>query len=138
MTDLIHLNWQPVNELLVKPTGETKNRAFLICPVKDHNFEDWMTVVQRLEQLGWAVHYPPLDTNQDDPVGLRICQDNFAAISRANAIFIIWDGISKGCLFDLGMAFALGKRIIWLALPDWGEIDGKNWEKIIRAMQDER
>lgn len=138
MTNGNDLKWQRFDDTLAKPASEGKNKAFLICPVRGYNLADWMVVVQKLEGFGWKVHYPPLDTNQDDPVGLRICQDNFAAISRANVVFIIWDGISKGCLFDLGMAFALGKRIIWVALPDWGEIDGKNWEKVIRAMQEEQ
>lgn len=106
-------------------------KSFLICPVRgmpeDYN---WKTV-SALEADGYRVHSPPRDTNQDDPVGLRICRDNAAAIADADVVHIIWDGKSQGCLFDLGIAFALGKKIIPLDLPPLTE--GKSFQNMIRA-----
>jgi nucleoside 2-deoxyribosyltransferase len=45
-------------------------------------------------------------------IGLRICQDNRAAIEAADEIHIYWNPDSKGSLFDLGIAFALRKQIV--------------------------
>ena len=64
------------------------------------------------------MHWPYRDTEQVDPTGgLRICEDNMDAIAEADVVHLIWDGKSKGCLFDLGMAFAMAKKIIPLVLP---------------------
>ena len=86
-------------------------RAFLICPVREHDIHETEEIVRGLELQGWEVHWPPRDTPQTDPIGLEICGANLRAIKVADRIFVVWDGKSQGCLFDLGMAFALGKRI---------------------------
>jgi len=93
-------------------------RTFLICPVRRVDLAETAGVVARLESEGWQVHWPPRDTNQDDPHGLQICRDNLAAIYSANCVHFIWDGKSQGCLFDLGMAFALHKRIVPVQMPE--------------------
>lgn len=106
-------------------------KTFLICPVRGHDPNEAAGVVGNLEAEGWEVHYPPRDTNQDDPTGLRICEDNLRAIRRADVVHIIWDGKSQGCLFDLGMAFALGKRVYVVELPV--STPGKSFQNMIRA-----
>lgn len=107
--------------------------AFLICPVRGHSPEETAALVARLEGEGWYVHWPPRDTNQDDATGLRICQDNRAAIEQAERIFVVWDGQSQGCLFDLGMAFAMRKPITCLSLP--ATTDGKSFQNMMRAWE---
>ncbi len=92
-------------------------KTFLICPVRGKDPSLFADTVTRLEADGYIVHWPPRDTNQDDATGLRICHDNAAAIAAADIVHLIWDGQSQGCLFDLGVAFALGKPIIPLVLP---------------------
>lgn len=87
----------------------------LICPVRGITNEEKEVVekyVLDLEQKGHKVHWPPRDTNQDDPVGLRICQDNRQAIKEADEIHIWWNKKSEGSLFDFGMVFGLEKRIV--------------------------
>lgn len=93
-------------------------KSFLICPVRGKPPKEYEAIVETLESDGFAVHWPPRDTNQDDPTGLRICRDNAAAIGRADVVHVIWDGKSQGCLFDLGVAFALRKQIIPIELPE--------------------
>lgn len=110
-----------------------KRKAFLICPVRGADQNDAMFQVALLEAEGWEVHYPPRDTNQDDPTGLRICQDNLAAIKAADCVFIIWDGKSQGSLFDLGVAFAFGKPVTAISLPD--ETPHKSFQNMIRAYE---
>lgn len=109
----------------------SKQRSFLICPVRGHAAAKFADAVERLEADGYAVHWPPRDTNQDDDTGLRICRDNMAAIADADVVHIIWDGNSQGCLFDLGMAFALGKKLIPLELPE--PTNSKSFQNMARA-----
>ena len=95
-------------------------KAFLICPVRGHEEEEFQAYVDQLEDIGFVVHFPHRDTNQIDPTGTgyKICQANRAAIEAADVVFIVWNGESQGSIFDLGMAFAMGKRIIPLSLPE--------------------
>jgi len=107
-------------------------KAFLICPVRGHSQSEFMDIVTGLENDGWKVHYPPRDTDQNDNTGLRICEDNRKAIEEADAVFVVWDGISQGCLFDLGMAFYANKKIIPLSLPP--KTEGKSFQNMIRLL----
>ena len=79
----------------------------------------------------YEVHWPPRDTDQDDPIGLEICNTNCKAIEEADVVHIVWDGKSTGSLFDLGMVFALGKKLIVVSLPP--ETDHKSFQNMIRA-----
>lgn len=93
-------------------------KAFLICPVRGVAPDTFRDHVAAIEADGTKLHWPPRDTNQkDDPTGFRICTDNKAAIAAADVVYVIWDGTSQGCLFDLGVAFAMGKDIIALSIP---------------------
>jgi len=96
--------------------GENIEKMFLICPVRNSK-KDYNQVVQKLEQK-YKVHWPPRDTDQKDTIGFRICTDNMKAIQEADIIGVIWDGESQGCLFDLGIAFALGKNIKIINIPE--------------------
>lgn len=107
-------------------------RSFLICPVRgiDKPMEKFLyAVVGMLEREGWDVHFPPLDTDQADETGLRICTDNRAAIEAAEVVHVVWDGESQGGLFDLGMAFALRKPIEIISLPE--RTDGKSFQNMV-------
>lgn len=108
-----------------------KPTSFLICPVRGVDPETQRGIVEKLEAEGFKVHWPARDTDQNDPDGYRICSDNLAAIRGADVVHVIWDGKSQGCLFDLGMAFALYKYIIPVELPPRSE--GKSFQNMIRA-----
>jgi len=93
---------------------------FVICPVR--NVDDKLrgyieSHVSELESNGHEVHYPPRDTDQDDPIGIDICRQNRRAIEHADEVHIVWDGESTGALFDFGMAFALDKKIFAVNIP---------------------
>ena len=104
-------------------------KVFLICPVRGHSISETEQVVRDLEYQGMTVHFPPRDTKQDgDPTGYRICSDNLAAIRAADAVYIIWDGLSQGGLFDAGMAFALGKKLVVLSVP--AQTEGKSFQNM--------
>ena len=89
-------------------------RTFLICPVRGHEMNETINYVEKLEADGWEVHWPPRDTDQDDPTGYRICRDNYSAIYRSDIVHIVYDPTSQGSLFDLGVAFALKKPLVLL------------------------
>lgn len=91
------------------------SNIFLICPVRgisEEYKEKILKLVNNLEASGNSVHWPMRDTNQNDDTGFHICLDNMKAIESADEIYVIWDGKSQGVLFDLGMAFALGKKVV--------------------------
>lgn len=92
-------------------------RAFLICPVRGVDAAQSAQWAQGIEADGYTLHWPPRDTDQSDTVGLAICRENLKAIRRAEVVFVVWDGKSQGCLFDLGMALALRKPIRVLSMP---------------------
>lgn len=106
-------------------------KSFLICPVRGVPPEEHAAVVRQLERSGFDVHWPPRDTDQNDPTGLRICSDNAAAISAADLVHVIWDGKSQGCLFDLGVAFALGKPVSPISLP--APTEGKSFQNMVQT-----
>jgi nucleoside 2-deoxyribosyltransferase len=90
------------------------SKIFVIHPVRNiaPEFQEHVTLeVERLKSEGHDVYDPATDTDQIDYTGLRICKDNLSAIEQADLIYFAWDGASQGCLFDLGMAFALHKPV---------------------------
>jgi len=110
-------------------------KTFLICPVRGVSSCLTWHIVAGLENDGWTVHWPHRDTDQSDETGLRICRDNRVAIEEADAVHVVWDGKSQGSLFDLGMAFALDKRVIPVSLPD--PTEGKSFQNMVREWSEE-
>ena len=104
-----------------------KKWIFLISPVRKvpSREVEWAIAayVTAREREGYIVHWPKRDTDQKDPVGLRICSDNRAAIARADEVHIWWDKDSEGSKFDIGMLFMAlytcgpGKKVV-IANPE--------------------
>jgi hypothetical protein len=92
-----------------------KYDVFLICPVRNATDDQkaWMKgYIEQLEDAGMKVYYPARDTDQNDNIGFRICEDNRSAIFNSKEIHIFWDKDSQGSLFDLGMAFMMNKPLV--------------------------
>jgi len=89
-------------------------KIFVICTVRGASeeykkkLEDY---VKSLEDKGNIVHLPHRDTNQDAN-GIDICMQNAIAIKEANEVHIFYNNSSQGTHFDMGVSFALGKKII--------------------------
>lgn len=100
---------------LLKILGKNYSKVVVLSPVRNITPE-WQEglnkYVSQLEDAGYEVYFPLRDTNQNDKTGLEICKDNRKAIKDAYSIHVAWDGKSEGVLFDLGMSFALSKKVI--------------------------
>lgn len=108
-------------------------KIFLITPVRNvtGEFTKYINMlIDSLEAEGNSIYWPLRDTNQDDDVGLRICEDNLAAMEEADMAFFVWDGKSQGSLFDLGMAFALNKRLFHIGMIP--QTEGKSFQNMAR------
>ena len=79
----------------VTPEQQTKIDKYVSDQIKSDNF----------------VYDPLKHTDQTDPTGFDICSENTAAIEKCDEVHIFWDKNSTGTLFDLGVAFALSKRL---------------------------
>jgi hypothetical protein len=67
-------------------------------------------LAEKLRADGHDVYVPGVQTNQDTDV-LTISNANREAMRKADEVKIIWDGTSHGVIFDLGMAFAMEKKM---------------------------
>jgi len=108
-------------------------KLFLIHPVRGHDQEETEALVKSLERAAWEVYWPIRDTDQSDPVGLDICKANRAGIEAADIVAIVWDGVSTGSLFDLGMAFALRKPLRVMSIPP--KTPHKSFQNMMREWQ---
>jgi len=88
-------------------------KVFIICTVRGASEEykkKLENYVTELETNRHQVHLPHRDTNQNAN-GIDICKENATAISNADEIHIFYNPTSQGTHFDMGVAFAFGKKI---------------------------
>jgi hypothetical protein len=110
---------------------------FLICPVRgvdESTLVALRTFVALTEAKGRRVYWPYRDTNQVDAVGVRICHDNREAMRRSAEVAVWWTPTSQGSLFDLGMAWAMGKPIS--LANDVPATEGKSFGNVLRWWQE--
>jgi hypothetical protein len=90
-----------------------KKKVFIICPVRlaDENIKSKLNkYTEKLELEGYKVHLPHRDTNQIQS-DFDICKQNMKAIKTADEVHIFYLPDSQGIHFDLGVSFALNKKI---------------------------
>ncbi|HLC59313.1 MAG TPA: hypothetical protein VJH34_02205 [archaeon] len=88
--------------------------VFIIMPVRGITDDERKYIdshIENLKQQGKKVYVPLYHTDQNDPIGFRICTDNMNAIRDAKEVHIYFNPDSQGTLFDTGMMFALGKPL---------------------------
>lgn len=108
-------------------------RVYIICAVRNalaarvHVIREYVT---ELREQGHTVHFPPDDVPQDDPTGAAICAAHLAAMREADEVHVFWDVNSYGSHFDLGMAYAMGKRIVPVECEQ-ADPPGKSYWKVI-------
>lgn len=111
-----------------------EKKIFMICPVRilDSGLDVYLKSYKKgLEAMGCKVHYPPDDTNQEDPIGLNICNENKNAIINADEVRIYYDPGSKGSTFDLGMTFMIEKPLYIINADEMLDDLGDDFSKFL-------
>lgn len=114
---------------------------FLICPVRgitETEKSEIENYIEKLEKEGHSIHFPIRDTKQDDPIGLRICTDNKCAIEKADEVHVWWNEKSQGSLFDFGMAFMAGKRIVLANVSSVTSTPHKSFQNVLLVLNEKQ
>lgn len=109
-------------------------KIFLICPVRNCDNVTLQKIeryVRSLEEAGYEVYWPHRDTNQNDSIGVRICADNRRALARAHEVYVWYAKGSQGSVFDIGMAFALNKKVFIVNPEDIKRTAEKSFENVL-------
>ena len=104
---------------------------FIICSVRgmEESYRQKLeNYVNDLEGGGHIVHLPHRDTDQTNN-GLSICHENMTAIKHSNEVHIFYNKESQGTHFDMGVAFALNKRIVIIENEPLTE--GKSYQRML-------
>lgn len=92
-----------------------KKKIFVICPVRQADritkvkLEEYTRILE--EEGNCEVHLPHRDTNQKNS-SFGICSENLEAIKNADEVHVCYNSKSQGIHFDMGVAFALGKKVV--------------------------
>lgn len=89
-------------------------KVFIICTVRgasDEYRKKLEDYVKSLEENNYKVHLPHRDTDQTAS-GYEICSQNARAIAMADEVHIFYNPDSQGTHFDMGVAFAYGRKIV--------------------------
>jgi len=78
------------------------------------------------KELRVDCYIPGRDTPQTH--GDQILPANLKAMKECEEVHVFWDGGSLGTVFDMGMAFALGKPIKPVML-----VEGRDWREYFRS-----
>jgi len=111
-------------------------KIFLICPVRNATKDQLKSLdayISLIEMRGDKIYYPTRDNifEKSDTIGYVICDTNKKAMADADVVHIFFDPKSKGSLFDLGMAFALNKKIFIANIVELTE--HKSFSNMVRA-----
>ena len=119
-----------------KTEQRMNKKVFIICTVRGAS-EEYVkkleAYVTDLESQGIEVHLPHRDTNQT-ATGFEICTENMQAIAKANEVHIFYNSKSQGTHFDMGVAFAMGKRIVIVENEEFGP--GKSYPRMLTEWAD--
>jgi len=88
--------------------------------------------VSILEKDGHIVHLPHRDTNQDASE-YDINTRNMQAIKESDEVHIFYSSISLGTHFDMGVAFALNKKIRVIQSEEYG--DEKSYARMLETWE---
>jgi len=114
-------------------------RIYIICPVANGTPSSVENHVQKMEEEGHQVHFPPRDVNQDDTTGgYRICVEHGRAMRESDRVDVFYDERSGGSKFDLGMAFILNKRINLVEVLNQDESMSKSYLKMLKMYIEEQ
>jgi len=90
-------------------------KVFIIC--SKGLFKKGLKHTVELESAGCEVFFPLRDTKQVKTTANAVVRSNLKGIKDVDEVHILWDGSSYGSIFDLGMAYALNKKIAVIYVP---------------------
>lgn len=112
-------------------------KIYIVGPVRGVKERIRQTIadyVKEQEYSGHTVYWSQRNTDQEDPTGYRICTDNATAIQWCDRVDVFWTGTSRGSLFDLGIAWALGKEL--KLVEEFVEpSEGKCFQRVLREWE---
>ena len=115
---------------------EEKTKVFVTCSISGAS-NSYLTKLENyakhLESKGFEVYLPHLHTKQDD-TEFNICTNNMHAIKNADEVHVYYSSSSKGTHFDLGVSFALGKKIVIVENESYDENE-KSFAKMIEEWE---
>lgn len=106
-------------------------KIFIICTVRSATkeyVENLENYVLNLEKEGHNVYAPHRDTNQN-ALGYDICKQNMQGIIDADEVHIFYNSKSQGTHFDMGVAFALNKKIV--VIENEPLTEGKSFQRML-------
>lgn len=106
-------------------------KVFVICTVRgasDEYKQKLEDYVKKLESEGCKVHLPHRDTDQNAS-GYDICNQNARAIASSHEVHIFYNPDSQGTHFDMGVAFAYGRKIVVVENVEYGP--GKSYPRML-------
>ena len=112
-----------------------KKKIYIICPVRIATPEQTKAIqryVYELEYQGHEVFWPARDNPYEgvDDIGMKICYANAQAIKDCDEVHIWYDSASQGSLFDMGIAFVLGRPLRIIN----GPLDTSNTKNFARVL----
>ena len=116
-------------QIIYADPKKVKMRIVIICSVRAGTPTEVYDYTAELEARGHQVYLPPRDTPQDDATGLNICLRMCQQIRLADEVHIFYDKGSQGIHFDMGCAFALGKK--WKLINNPLDGESKSYIKVI-------
>ena len=111
-------------------------KIFVICSVRDADDayrKKLEMYTDELEANGHTVHLPHRDTNQK-ATGIEICTQNMNAIKAADEVHIFYNPASQGTHFDMGITFALNKKIKIVESAPY--VKGKSYAKFLEEYKE--
>jgi nucleoside 2-deoxyribosyltransferase len=86
-------------------------KAYLICPVRKLTEEEKNIINNAILEIRKEYNlYIPYEQKQDCSE-IEICERYKKAVNEAEMIFVWWNPLSEGSVFDFGMSYAMGKPI---------------------------
>ena len=117
-----------------------KKKIYVICPVRNQDKKQGKILtkyIRDLELENIEVFYPMRDAPQKSETGYEIIDLELQKIKEADEVHVLWDVNSKGSHFDLGMAYALNKKIVFVHLFE-KDNDGKSYVKAIKKYMEQK
>lgn len=109
-------------------------KIYIICPVRNQTSKQGIKIedyIKKLEKEGHEIFYPMIHAPQESETGYEIVESELSAIKECNEVHVFWDINSKGSHFDLGMCYALNKKIKMIHLFQDDDKE-KSYVKVIK------